>query len=661
MLQKILTFSFYLLFAITPLLWAPWSFELFEYNKMMFVYFLTIIIAGTWFLKIINQKSLIINRTPLDIPILIFLGANILSTIFSIDTHTSLWGYYSRLNGGLLSTISYTLLYFALVSNFDLAQIIKFLKAALWGGLVVSLWAIPEHFGVSPSCILLGGEANASCWVQDVQSRVFATLGQPNWLAAYLTMLIFPTFYFILTAPSKLYAIRYTLYAILLYLAFTFTYSRGGALGFLAGLAVFIPCVLWLHPGGGSLKRMALVLTSFLIINILFGSALTSFKLLSKFAPVARPAINLSTAVSRPGGTQLENGGGESGQIRLIVWRGAWEIFKAYPILGSGVETFAYSYYRYRPSEHNLTSEWDFLYNKAHNEFLNYLATTGIVGFGAYMAVICLFIFFCIKYYVLSIKGKSKTRYTLYPILIPSLLAAYIGNLVQSFFGFSTVNTALFFFLFPALAFVSTSSTQPYKLLYFNRFAKFFRMVIIILSVFLAFTIIKNYQADTLFAEGSKSEDTSPGRAYNDISSAIALNSGEPFYQSELGYAAAAASASVSSEDASLSGKLKDQAARITEKVLGEHPNNVSYFRTAIRIYYLLATADPAFNRKTLDIFDKALTLAPTDAKLYYNKGVVLDNIGRRNEAILAIQKSLDLKPNYLDAKDALNKLKTKD
>jgi len=37
--------------------------------------------------------------------------------ILSLDPHTSIWGYYSRFNGGLLSIISYIFLYFAFVSN----------------------------------------------------------------------------------------------------------------------------------------------------------------------------------------------------------------------------------------------------------------------------------------------------------------------------------------------------------------------------------------------------------------------------------------------------------------------------------------------------------------------------------------------------------------
>src|SRR5574337_1166296 len=110
MADNIITYSFYLLFTLVPLFWTSLNYELFEYNKMILTYGFTVVIVGAWILKSINDKRLTIKRTPLDIPLLLFLVANILSTIFSMDVHTSIWGYYSRSNGGLLSIISYLLL-----------------------------------------------------------------------------------------------------------------------------------------------------------------------------------------------------------------------------------------------------------------------------------------------------------------------------------------------------------------------------------------------------------------------------------------------------------------------------------------------------------------------------------------------------------------------
>lgn len=660
---------------------------------MILTYTITVVIIGAWLLKMINQKSLSIKRTPLDIPLLLFLGANILSTIFSIDRHTSIWGYYSRSNGGLLSLISYLLLYWAFVSNMGREQVKNVLRFGLISGFIISLWAILEHFGVSLSCILLRGEFNASCWVQDVQARVFATLGQPNWLAAYLAMLIFPTLYFLLTATTKFTRITYYILLITFYLAFTFTYSRGPTLGLIGGLVIFIILYFFQKYSENSenqrvrksenqkfrlsdflVNPILRVILIFLAINLFFGSALTSFRLVSKFAAPARPSISLPSAPSV--GTQLENGGTESGQIRFIVWKGALDIFKNNPIFGTGLETFAYSYYQYRPVSHNMTSEWDFLYNKAHNEYLNYLATTGIVGIGTYMLMIGVFIFWCIKRIMnkeLRIKLDSSF------LLLTALLASYVSFLIYNFFLFSVVIIAIFFYLFPALVFVSTGSTKDFKFPSNLRFLssifqkiyqkksyiKIVKGLILFSVLYLLYSIFQLWYADILFSKGNRASDAgNPARAYNFLSAASGLNKGEPFYHSELAFASAEVAASLGESDATLSAALKEEADIQMQTVLRSSPKNVSFLRTAIRTYFELSTIDRSYIDKTLETIDSAIKLAPTDPKLYYNKALVLQAIGRKNESIKALQQAVALKSNYLEAKaelkDATESGKTK-
>jgi putative inorganic carbon (hco3(-)) transporter len=715
MMDRIIYYSFVLIFALIPFVWLPTNYELFEYNKMMLTYGLTIVIVGAWILKMISQKSLIISRTPLDIPLLLFLGANIISTIFSIDQHTSIWGYYSRSNGGLLSIVAYTLLYFAFVSNMTKEQALKILRAGIISGVLISIWAIMEHFGVSLSCVILRGELTANCWVQDVQARVFATLGQPNWLAAYLAMLIFPAIYFAITSTNKKTFMLYTLYSIIIYLAFTFTFSRGGTLGFLAGLFVLITLLLlspifpelkknWLKNLLGFLtwigiacgfgyqdlrnqnylsfigriiffsitfiagvlfnyrssllkglkllpiKPLLLIIGSFLIVNLLFGSALIDFKLLQQFSPPPRPGIAQV-------GTQLESGGTESGKIRLIVWKGAIEIFKHYPIFGSGVETFAYSYYKYRPVEHNLVSEWDFLYNKAHNEYLNYLATTGVIGFSTYLLLITTFVVWCI---LRSIKNKvSLTEF----LLILSLLTSYISYLVQNIFSFSVVIIALFFFLFPAIVFVVSNSISTFHLppakiyhlfsIIYSReiYTKITKGLILLIACYLLLGLIRYWHADTLYAKGEReNESSNVGAAFNYLYTATEVNPNEPIYKSELAYAAAGSALALAESDATLSAQLKDQSITTSTMVLGTNPNNPAFWRTAFRTYLQLSEIDPSFKQVTIDTLDQAILLAPTDPKIVYQKGLILNSFNRVTEAEIALEKAVELKTNYREA-----------
>jgi len=64
-------------------------------NKMWLTWAIAIFIAAAWITKMILQKKISFQRTPLDIPIVLFLSSQIISTIFSLDPHVSFWGYYS--------------------------------------------------------------------------------------------------------------------------------------------------------------------------------------------------------------------------------------------------------------------------------------------------------------------------------------------------------------------------------------------------------------------------------------------------------------------------------------------------------------------------------------------------------------------------------------
>src|SRR5690606_20386508 len=121
-------------------------------------------------------------------------------------------------------------------------EIVALLQTTLLAGLGVALYAIPERLGVSPSCVLITGEFSVHCWVQDVQTRVFATFGQPNWLAAYFLLLI-PLLPFFLLQELQGKNFRpawagFWLFQLLCFtLAFLFTDSRSGFLGIVLELA----------------------------------------------------------------------------------------------------------------------------------------------------------------------------------------------------------------------------------------------------------------------------------------------------------------------------------------------------------------------------------------------------------------------------------------
>ena len=650
--SRVIEYSFYLLFFLVPLIMTPWNYELFEFNKMLLVYFFTIIIVCGWLIKMIVAKKFLFRKSFWDIPLLVFFGSQFISFLISIDHHTSLWGYYSRFNGGLVSIISYLLLYWALVSNLNKKQTLNVIYYVLASTVIVSLYGIAEHFGI-----------DANAWVQDVRNRVFSTLGQPNWLAAWLIALIPLTWALTLENWQLgfknwrfyLYPLAFAIY----FLCLLYTKSRSGLLGFGVTMAAFWPLIIWLKRKQikNIVKPIGVMVGLILIFALLVGTPwtpiLTNFK---------NQKSNVKTEEKK-----TENGQispiliSESSDIRKVVWKGAIEVWKHSPIFGTGVETFAYSYYWQRPREHNDLSEWDFLYNKAHNEYLNYAATTGTIGLLAYLGLIGTFIFWSLKKFT---SKKINEDFTLY-ILNYSLFAGFASILVTNFFGFSVVAVNLLFFLLPALVAVLTSKeASPKKAGLKIKKAGFlaltpWQLITLIATITFSFYLLylngRYWYADTRFALGDKLDKGSQtNQAFIEYQKAVKIRP-EPIYRDELGVTAASLAASAfQQEQATLSSQLVDFAIKQSDAALKISPYNINFWKNRTRLFYSLSEIDSKYNQEALKSLIRASELAPTDAKIAYNLGVLYSKLGQEETAIQMLEKTVQLKPNYDQARYAL-------
>ncbi len=643
-LKKAISFLFALLFFLVPLFFTQYNSELFEFNKIILVYFFAILIAGAWLGRMILQRKILFKRTPLDLPLLLFFISQFLSLLLSIDRHTSLFGYYSRFNGGLLSTLSYLSLYWALVSNCEAKDVYRLVKVSFISALIVSVYGILEHFGHSFSCLMFTNRFDVNCWVQDVQTRVFATLGQPNWLAAYLAVLIPAATFYLLRAKDKRSFAYYLVLNTLFFSCLLFTGSRSGFLGLAFALAVFW-VFTFIKPGKESkshLRPFLILNTLYLILVVLFGSP---FSQLNRYLPFKQKAVS----VAAESGPALEVGGTESGKIRQIVWKGALNIFKRYPVFGSGVETFAYSYYNFRPVEHNLVSEWDFLYNKAHNEYLNYLSTTGIIGLGTYLIFIVIFIFITVR------------QFTIYNLKFPilALFSGWLSILISNFFGFSVVLVSLYFYLIPAFIFaLSSPAVSPYsQSLPLTLKRKVLLFVLLLATFYLILATINLWRADYYYSQGLKlGKQSQYLEAYQFLAKAAEISPGEPVFLSELSSATTnlALLASVQKE-ATTAGEFSQQAINFSDHALRVSPRNLNLWKTRIKVFYSLSAIEPKYLLGAIEGLQTAIKLAPTDPKLLYNLGLLYGKDNQIGKALETIQEALVLKPNYEEARQALS------
>src|SRR5258706_13064897 len=343
--------------------------------------------------------------------------------------------------------------------------------------------------------------------------------------------------------------------------------------------------------------------------------------------------------------------------IRRVVWQGAYELGKRYPLFGTGVETFGYTYYWVRPAAHNLTSESDFLYNKAHNEFLNFLANTGFVGLATYL-------FLIISILVVIARSETTKQSPTNELKWP-LLLGFISIIITNYFGFSVVNIALFFFLFPAIYLASLSNTQN-KFIKFNLNPTVGIVSIVLITLWLLLGVYHLFAADIAYTKGRSSLDESL--------KAVKLNPREPLYYAQLGNIQSLVAVQIiapqikemtASTPANLQEKAKfylDQymtdALNNVTKAVAMNSFNINLLKTKARTELTLGTLNPKYNQEALKTLLKITELAPTDATNYYNIGILYTNLGNKDGARRAFQKALELKPDYQAAKDKLSLVK---
>ncbi len=688
--NRVIEYSFYALFFLVPLVFAGNTSELFELNKMWLTFGITVVIATAWISKMVTQKQFSIQRTPIDILLLLFLASQIISSIFSLDQHISWWGYYSRFNGGLLSTICYVMLYYAFVSNLEIKQVLRTLLVSLFSGLCVALWGFPSHFGADPTCLMFRGSLDTSCWTDAFKPtiRTFSTLGQPEWLAAYMAFLLPILLAYGLKNKAKLLtSLSFFALSILFYLLEIYSSTRAGFLAFWIVNIIFWAAIYYknLFPKKYLFKVLMIINIIFVLCSFVFGSPLGSFNkyTLPQLTAKSAQAVVATQATAANSAAITSGGITNSGDIRLLVWNGALKAWENNPLFGTGVETYAFAYYKYKSPSHNLTSEWDYLYNKAHNEYLNYLATTGIFGLGTYLGFLGIFLFVASKWFVNKSGKKDKVAYyeayaksTPTTLLVIGLVTGYLSILITNFFGFSVVIMNLYLFVAPGFVFMllglldenrrfafprhtSLASTR-HQDIHVNPYQWTSIIIFIGIAGWMIIGLIWYRQADIAYGLGNNLDQVGQfQQAYPQLSQAVQMEPHEPVYEDELSINLAALSAGLYSQKDTAHGALvAKNAIALSNDVVTHHPNDVVYWKDRVRLFYTLSASDtadaPSYLQAAIQAIDTAKNLAPTDAKIAYNQGVLYGQAGQTSQAIQMLTNTIKLKPDYTEAYVAL-------
>lgn len=185
-------------------------------------------------------------------------------------------------------------------------------------------------------------------------------------------------------------------------------------------------------------------------------------------------------------------------------------------------------------------------------------------------------------------------------------------------------------------------------------------IIVLISSIYSLVSIARYWLADVQYASGQKNyqfftktqEPKYLLSSYEHLSAALQLNRTEPVISSEFSVTAAYLSAAFGAKDATASSQLAQLASGYAQKAISQSPHHPNYYKSAARVYILLSDLPSA-----AEVLTQAAQISPTDPRLPYNLGLIYESMGKNDLARQSYQRSLDLKPDFPDAKKALSDL----
>ena len=286
--------------------------------------------------------------------VVIFIAVMGAATIFSISPYRSFWSNFERMEGyiGLL----HLFLYFLLLSSVFTAERDWriFFHTSLAASVIVAFYAALQLAG--RFTIHQGG------------TRVDASLGNATYLAAYLLFHLFFLLWFFLQSEKRWWKAGYA--AVFLFEVFILyhTATRGAILGLLGGL--FLLGVFLAIAGRGTMRRFAAwaigvaVLLPAIFFLVKDASFVRKSDVLSRFSAISPTEVTT--------------------QARFTIWKMAFKGWEERPILGWGQESFTYVFSKYYEPSLWRQEPW---FDRAHNVFLDWLISGGILGLAAYLAM----------------------------------------------------------------------------------------------------------------------------------------------------------------------------------------------------------------------------------------------------------------------------------
>lgn len=315
-----------------------------------------------------------------DVAVLAWLAIEALATLFSIEPRLSLMGETLQ-REGLLTSLALAGIYFAVRASHRDARDIGGSRDAFLVALTLScVYAMIQAAKLDPIPWSRTAEFGGIV-------RPFGTLGHPNLLGAVTAAAVPLALSAFVAQPARRWV--YGPATVLFGAAAVLGFSRGAWVALAAGTTLTMwwsrrelaPALLGtlafgsrvsgpgtdVRPRASARTRLAALLAA--LAALIAGFAFTGWGRMfsERFASLLHPSTGASAA-------------------RLEIWRSALAAWRDRPVLGQGPDTFQLVFPRFQ-TPHYWEIEWGGLPVQAHDVYLHVLATRGVLGVAALVAI----------------------------------------------------------------------------------------------------------------------------------------------------------------------------------------------------------------------------------------------------------------------------------
>ena len=646
------------------------------------------VIFGVWAIKLIVTRRHRFFRTALDWPVLSFLLCTTIATLTSVHVYTSFVGFYGRYEG-LTSWYLFGLFFFV-VTNYmrSFEQLKRIIVTVVSASTLMAIYSIIQRHALDP--YMWGGVVT---W-----QRVIGTIGQPNFLAAYMLMAfflilvmfsmkrevvsteidwydqIFPIGYFvfaqvaflfmiynlealnvflwyfgfsIITASALLFTFSYDklhpwvfnvmagISLVLIYICILYTQSRGGYMGFFTG-AVLFTVLAGRDWIFANWKKIAVL--GFLIVLI---SGITMTR--PEYSPFARFATEVTTEKVEVEGEEetkleLKGAAGSRGET----WKSAFQIIAQYPFFGVGPEVLKMVFPRYETELFRFKEAFHVKQDRCHNETFDVSVTKGLTTFLVYVWL--LFTLFRVGWVKLKKAGNEEK------LMLAGLLAAALAFLIQNQFSFGVVAiTSLFWIIWGMVMVVGkASAAEPSRKFSWPEIPWLPVAGVLILVIFLIYISFFSFRGDIWFKAGkTRMELRQFPQAAQAFEKSLKVFPFEGGAVSHLGIAYL-----------NLSRVTPDKREYLNKAIstlkYGTQidPYNADNFYMLSKIYLMLR--DLENSREHAEI---ALKIDPYYAEVYHTRGMVYESQGEVEKAAQHYERAFLINPNLIQPMQSLENL----